>query len=140
MIAALDGFAPPGGPGGTGPAATSSSPAISAAAPAPAVAAPPAVSSTTTTKAQAVPSTTTAPVTTALYDGQKVTLTPVGPANVNTLTTEGAVTDFQSTTPAFSCLNGTTLVVYSYGLLSGKKVAVARTPTDCVTQNFTFPG
>src|SRR5581483_6929012 len=129
MIAALDGFAPPGGPGGTGPAATSSSPAISAAAPAPAVAAPPAVSSTTTTKAQAVPSTTTAraqaatsttttaPVTTALYDGQKVTLTPVGPANVNTLTTEGAVTDFQSTTPAFSCLNGAALVVYSYGLL-----------------------
>jgi hypothetical protein len=153
MIAALDGFAPAGGPGSTGPSATSSSPAVSAAAPTPVVAAPAPVAATTTTQTPAVTSTsattkapaattttTTTPITTALYNGQKVTLTPVGPANVDTLSTEGVVTAFQTTNPAFACLNGVALVVYPYGLLSGKKVAVARTPTNCVTQNFTFPG
>ena len=154
MIAALDGFAPAGGPGSTGPASTSSSPAVSASAPPPVVAAPTPPPATTTTKPAAIASTTsttkapaattttttTTPVTTAEYDGQKVVLTPVGPSGVETLTTQGAVTDFQSTNPAFACLNGVALVVYPYGLLSGKKVAVARQPTNCVTQDFTFPG
>ncbi len=149
MIAALDGFAPAGGPGSAGPQATSSSPATAVAAP-PAAGAPPAAATTTTTKAAvgsttsttrpAATTTTTALLTTATYDGRTVVLTPVGPGSVDTLSPSGTVADVQSTDPRFSCLDGKSLAVYGYGLLSGKKVALAGTPTDCVSQNFTFPG
>jgi hypothetical protein len=66
-------------------------------------------------------------------------LTAVGPGQVDTLLAEGTITNFESTNPAFACLDGTSMAVYQYGLLTGKDVAVATTPTNCVTQDFTFP-
>jgi spore germination protein len=148
MIAALDGFAPAVGPGSTGPSATSSSPTVSAAAPTGAAAPPAAAAATTTTGAPAATTsttkptgttTTTGPVTSAVYNGRTVMLSAVGPGNVDTLSPSGTVANFTSNDPRFSCLNGKMLAVYQYGLLTGKKVAVATTPTDCVTQEFTFP-
>ena len=47
---------------------------------------------------------------------------------------DGQVTDFQSNEPAYSCLNGATLNVFTN--LKGRPVAVATTPTDCITQDF----
>jgi spore germination protein YaaH len=153
MVAALDGFAPAGGPGGTGPQATSSSATVSGATPdttAPATTSPtaattttkPAGGSTTTTVKGATTTTTTtvAVVTTALYNGKTVTLTPVSSGGIDTLSPSGIISDFTSTNPAFACLDGKSLAVYQYGLLSGKLVAVASTPSDCVKQQFTFPG
>jgi Glycosyl hydrolases family 18 len=172
MIFALDNIAPAGGPGSTGPASTSSSPATGAGAPT-AVAVP--ASGTTTTNARSTTSpstpsgsgggstggsssgsggsatpttaapaasttTTTAPLsTTATYNGGTVTLTPVNQGSVDTLSKEGSITNFQSNNPAYSCLNGKSVVVYGYGLLSGKDVVDATTPGDCITQEFTFP-
>jgi hypothetical protein len=150
MIGALDGLAPAGGPGAAGPQATSLSPAVPAAPPAapaaPAALSPtattttgPAGATTSTTKPPPSTTTTTAPVTVATYNGRTIALTPVGPGSVDTLSPSGTVANFESTDPRFSCLNGKSLAVYQYGLLTGKKVALATTPTDCVTQNFTFP-
>jgi hypothetical protein len=149
MIAALDGFAPPGGPGATGPQATSASPAptTTTVAPATTTSAP---SVTTTTKAAAAAAatsttkpgsttTTTTPLTTAVFGGKTVTLSPVAAGGINSLSAAGTVTDFESTNPAFACLDGKSLVVHAYGLLTGKDVAVATTPTDCLSQEFTFP-
>jgi hypothetical protein len=50
----------------------------------------------------------------------------------------GTITDFTTSDPAFSCLDGKSLTVFLYGALSGQYVAVATTPTDCLTQDFTF--
>jgi hypothetical protein len=156
MIAALDGFAPAAGPGSTGPMATTASPIISATAPppagasgsaaagapGPAAATPTAAPGATTTTKPSGTTTTTGPVTDATYNGRTVTLSAVGPGNVNTLSPAGTVVSFSSTDPRFSCLNGKALAVYQYGLsvLTGKLVAVATTPGDCVNQEFTFPG
>jgi hypothetical protein len=146
LIAALDGLAPAGGPGGSGPGATSSSPA--AVPPAPASTTTPAApittttkppgaaTSTTTTKAPG-PTTTTAPVTTATYNGKTVTLAPVAPGGADMLLGSGTVTNFQSTDPRFSCLDGKSLAVYQFGLLSGKVVAVPAAGS-CTAENFTF--
>ena len=76
----------------------------------------------------------------AIYVGVvTVTLSAVGPGSVDSLSPSGTVINFFSNDPRYSCLNGKQLAVYQYGLLTGKKVAVATTPTDCVTQEFTFP-
>jgi hypothetical protein len=156
MIAALDGFAPSGGPGSTGPQSTSSSPTAAAGAPTGSSTAHGATTTPTTTSggskvsptttttsrspgAPATSTTTTAETITATYNGQVVTLTPVGSGGVDGLGAKGTVTDFVSTNPAFACLDGKTLTVYQYGLLSGRDVATATTPTDCVSQEFTFP-
>ncbi|HVB90672.1 MAG TPA: glycosyl hydrolase family 18 protein [Acidimicrobiales bacterium] len=97
--------------------------------------------STTTSTTRPAPSTTTttAPAITATYAGAVKSLTPVGPGGVDTLNPAGSVTNFQSTNPAYACLDGKSLAVYDYGILSGKYVAVAQAPTDCLTQEFTFP-
>jgi spore germination protein len=151
MIGALDGLAPAGGPGAAGPQATSSSPTAVAAAPPPAAGVttpppapaptttpPPSASTSTTKPLPASTTTTTGPVSIATYNGRTVTLNPVAPGNVDTLLPEGTVVNFESTDPRYSCLNGKSFAVYQYGLLSGKDVALAKTPTDCVTQNFAF--
>jgi hypothetical protein len=148
MIAALDGFAPAGGQGGSGPAATSSS-AVSAA-PTPPTGVPAAPGTTTTTKPlsaptsttttrAAAPTTTTAPVTTAVYNGKVVTLTPVANGGADTLLTAGTATNFQSTDPRFSCLDGKSLAADQYGLLTGKVVLVPPAGA-CTSENFIFPG
>jgi hypothetical protein len=147
MIAALDGFAPAAGPGSTGPQATSGSPIISAS-PAPPAGAPTSSATpttgapsatTSTTKPIVATTTTTALVTTATYNGRTVTLSAVGPGSVDSLSPSGTVINFFSNDPRYSCLNGKQLAVYQYGLLTGKKVAVATSPADCVNQEFTFP-
>jgi spore germination protein len=147
MIAALDGFAPAAGPGSTGPQATSGSPIISASPAPPASALTPSATPTTgapsattsTTKPIVATTTTTALVTTATYNGRTVTLSAVGPGSVDSLSPSGTVINFFSNDPRYSCLNGKQLAVYQYGLLTGKKVAVATSPADCVNQEFTFP-
>ena len=154
MIAALDGINP-GPPPGTGPQATSSSPAPGAPAPAPAAGTPTAVASGPGTSAAPAPAaggssksepaapaattttTTAAPFITAQRSGNTITLTPVDASQVVRLTADGQVTDFQTNEPAYACLNGTTLNVFAN--LKGQPVAVAATPTDCITQDFVLP-
>jgi hypothetical protein len=147
MIAALDGFAPAGGPGSTGPQSTSSSAAPGATtSAAPTTTSPTAVttttkpvggSTTTTTAKGGVVTTTTLPVvTTAVYNGTTVTLNPTPANGLNTLFAAGSITGFTSTNPAWACLSGKTLTVYK--LLSGERIAVASTPAECVNQQFTF--
>jgi hypothetical protein len=154
MIAALDGFAPAGGTGSSGPQSTSTSPVVSATAP-PHSTAPSGSSSTTTTTSGAArgagastttstakpgsTTTSTAETMTALFAGKSVTLTPVVSGGVDRLGPKGTLTDFTSTNPAFACLDGKTLEVYEYGVLSERDVATATEPTDCVSQEFTFP-
>jgi spore germination protein YaaH len=151
MIAALDGINP-GGPPGTGPQSTSSSPApgapppaapsggpAAAAAPAPATAAPTAPPSGAGggAPAPATTSTTAAPFIDAQRTGKTITLTPVDASQVMRLVGDGQVTNFQTNEPAYSCLNGTTLNVFTN--LKGQPVAVAATPTNCITQDFLLP-
>jgi hypothetical protein len=154
MIAALDGI-DPGATPSTGPGTTSSSTAPGAPAPntptggaagSTAVAAP--ATSTTSAGPTAGPavtapaaasttSTTAAPSITAQHQGKTVDLTPVAASSVSKFVSGGQVTDFQTNEPAYSCLNGATLNVYSN--LNGPPFAVAVTPTDCVTQDFLLP-
>jgi spore germination protein YaaH len=151
MIAALDGISP-GAPPGTGPQATSSSPGPGAPAPAApvaggptAVAAPapttsqPAAPTTSGSPAPAASTTTTtaAPFITALRTGKTVSLTAVDASQVARLAVDGEVTNFQSNEPAYSCLNGATLNVFTN--LKGQPVAVAASPTNCITQDFLLP-
>jgi spore germination protein YaaH len=150
MIAALDGINP-GAPPGTGPQATSSSPAPGAPAPAAPSGGPTAVASAPGTAAPAVaPSgtgspqpaattttTTAAPFINAQRTGKTVTLTPVDASQVVRLAIDGQVSDFQTNEPAYSCLNGATLNVFTN--LKGQPVAVAATPTNCITQDFLLP-
>ncbi|HEY1831129.1 MAG TPA: glycosyl hydrolase family 18 protein [Acidimicrobiales bacterium] len=146
MVAALDGFAPSAGPGGNGPAATTASPS--------------AATTTTTTPAHTTPSTsapttsttgsttitpnsttTTTPLTfTATYEGKTLPLTSAPQGGADMLDAAGTVTDFETNDPALSCLNGKTLNVYGFGLLSSKLVAVATEPADCANWQFTFSG
>jgi len=52
----------------------------------------------------------------------------------------GDLTDFATTDPAYACLaHGSPLMVYPDGGLSGYDIAMATTPTDCTTADFTFP-
>ena len=154
MIAALDGINP-GGPPGTGPQATSSSPAPGAPPGPPSGGGPTAVASapagTTTSHPAEIPgpgspppassttTTTAAPFITAQrnFQGNTITLTPVDSSQVQTLLADGQVLDFQTNEPAYSCLNGATLSVFSN--LKGNAVAEATTPTNCITQDFLLP-
>ncbi len=73
----------------------------------------------------------------AQRSGKTVNLTPVDASQVERLTMDGQVTNFQSNVPAYSCLNGATLNVFTN--LKGQPVAVAATPTNCITQDFLLP-
>ncbi|HWD55363.1 MAG TPA: glycosyl hydrolase family 18 protein [Acidimicrobiales bacterium] len=154
MIAALDGISP-GAPPGTGPQSTSSSPTPGGPGPGTpgsggqtAVAAPPTTSSNPPVPAPAssggpaaaaatTTTTTAAPFITAMRTGKTVTLTAVDASQVARLAVDGQVTNFQSNEPAYSCLNGATLNVFTN--LKGQPVAVAATPTNCVSQDFLLP-
>jgi hypothetical protein len=152
MIAALDGFSP-GAPPGTGPQATSASPAPGAPPPAPGAPAsgPSAVASSpssaapntapsgsgSTPPAPTTTTTTAAPFINAQRTGKTITLTAVDAGQVVRLAVDGQVTDFQTNEPAYTCLNGSTLNVFTN--LKGQPVAVAATPTNCITQDFLLP-
>ena len=152
MIAALDGINP-GGPPGTGPQSTSPSPApgapppaapsngpAAAAAPAPATAAPTAAPSGAGSGPSAPGTTSTtaaAPFINAQRTGKTIALTPVDASQVMRLAVDGQVTDFETNEPAYACLNGTTLNVFTN--LKGQPVAVATTPINCITQDFLLP-
>jgi hypothetical protein len=155
LIDALDGYPPPGGPGSTGPQATSASPPTATAAPATTTtgAAPAQAITPTNGTAKGVTPTSTSPPTapggtttsttpsiTGTYAGTTKNLSPVPPGKVDSGIAFGTVTNFFTTNPAYSCLNGKTLTVYLYGFLTGNRVAVATTPTDCIGQEFIFPG
>jgi hypothetical protein len=79
------------------------------------------------------------PAITGVFHGTTRALTTVASGNVDRLLSLGIIYNFTTTDPAFSCLNGKSMTVYLYGALTGRYVAVATTPTDCVTQEFTFP-
>lgn len=64
-------------------------------------------------------------------------LTPVDSSQVLPLLADGQVFDFQTNEPAYSCLNGATLNVFTN--LKGNAVAKAATPTNCITQDFLLP-
>jgi hypothetical protein len=154
LIAALDGISP-GGPGGTGPRATSASPAPGAAPPAPAPAAGPAAApapapasgpapapggqpggTTTPPSSPGAPgssTTTTVPTITGAYNGKTVTLVPVAPSSVVAVVQTGTLTNFQSTNPAYACLNGQSLPVYQN--VDTKLVAVPGA-SACVKEDF----
>ena len=158
LIAALDGISP-GGPGATGPRATSASPAPGAPppgpapAPAPAPAAAPAPGpasgpapgghpggtttppSSPSAPAPSTTTTTTTPAITGVYNGKTVTLVPVASGNVVAVVQSGTLTNFQSTNPAYACLNGQSLPVYQN--VDTKLVAVPPT-SACVKQDFEF--
>jgi hypothetical protein len=91
---------------------------------------PPAAPATTTTTAPA-------PFINAQRTGKTINLTPVDASQVVRLAVDGQVTDFQTNEPAYSCLNGTTLNVFTN--LKGQPVAVAATPINCITQDFLLP-
>ncbi len=154
LIAALDGISP-GGPPGTGPQATSVSPAPSAGPAAPTAAAPgpaapgqssppPATTTTSPPAASSAPppsgsaapttTTTTAETITGDYGGATVTLTPIASSQVLGVWPAGTLTNFESTNPAYSCLNGASLNVVNN--VNGTQVAEATTPTNCMAQDF----
>jgi hypothetical protein len=131
---------PAGAPGATAhangpvdPTPTTSPPASSTSTTAP--------STSTTQPAPTPTTTTTAPsgAITGTFDGTIRELTPVAPGSVDSLLSLGTLTGFTTTNPAYACLaHGPPLAVYMYGSLSGYDVAVASTPTDCMTQDFIF--
>lgn len=155
MIAALDGINP-GVPPGTGPQATSSSPAAGSSAGPPSgggstAALPAPRGANTTSQAADIPASGSAPppasttTTTATpfiraqrnVNGNTIDLTPVDASQVQPLLMDGKVLNFQTNEPAYSCLNGVTLSVFTN--LKGDAVAKATTPTDCITQDFLLP-
>jgi spore germination protein len=163
MITAMDGFAPAQGPGSAGPNSTSTSPATPATPGAPPVTAtatgpagtgssgspagttPATAGSAPSTPATspAAPTTTTAPPwPTGIFNGKTVQLQPVGPGSVDVPVSWGTITSFATTNPAYACLVGETLQVYSYGNATGDDVAVAAkagSNHNCIDQDFTFP-
>ena len=153
MIAALNGVAPAGGAGATGPqtvpGAVSTAPPPS---PPPSAPTPPAVTTTvpkapatttttqpkTTTTTVAPTTTTTVPVTTATVAGVTKALTPVAATPVVGVAL-GTLSGFATNVAGLACLaNGPPLEYFEAANLS-EYVAVAIAPTDCVTQDFTFP-
>ena len=181
LVAALDGIAPAGGAGSTGPQSTSSSPPTSSpviVSASPASGGPPEISSTndpettvtslppapppsttsgtsttsttstttttsttSTTSTLPAPSDAVTPLISGTFDGTTRTLTPARAGTVDSLDPLGELTGFATTDPAYACLaQGPPLTVYPYGGLSGYDAAVATTPTDCATGDFTFPG
>ena len=159
MIGALDGTAPAGGSGGSGPASTSASPTTTVpSAPTAPIAAPttpgavpgvsapgpgPTGASSPQTTAPA-PTTTTAPAPfiTGTAGGRTVDLTPVDANAVNPLLPIGSLTNFATNNPAYACLVGGPPLTY-YSSLSGSYDVVEASTTnlqpDCMTQDFVFP-
>ncbi len=162
MIASMDGF-DPGQPASTGPASTSVSPPAAPpwppAPPAPPASTasggggsggggggssgPPSTSTSTTPPTSAPPPTTTTttlpPYASGTFDGATVQLTPVAASQVTPFTGDGSLTSFSTNEPVYACLNGATIAVYWDGLLSSQLVAVAVTPTNCMSQDFLLP-
>jgi hypothetical protein len=158
MIASMDGF-DPGQPPSTGPASTVASPPPASAVP---VAPAPTAStgngggtggsSSPTSNPTPTPTPTTAPAPTTTtttpppppyasgtFNGTTVQLTPVAASQVTPFTGDGSLTAFSTNEPAYACLNGATIAVYWDGLLSSQLVAVAVTPTNCMSQDFLLP-
>jgi spore germination protein len=152
MIAALDGQAPAGGPGGAGPQATAPTSTTTAPTTPPA---PPAGGGTTTTTGAGGPGTTTStsgpPVTTTTApppfitgtaNGQTQTLTavPTAPAVIGLQL--GTLTNFATNEPAYACLVGGPPLAYFLSADASEYVVEASTtasPPDCMNQVFTFP-
>ena len=84
--------------------------------------------------------TSTAPVITGTWAGATKHLTAVPPGDVDKGLPLGKLDNFATSDPAYSCLAGKPLTVYLYGNLTGYYVAVASYPTDCMNQEFIFPG
>jgi spore germination protein YaaH len=161
MIAALDGARPAGPAPSTGPVATSASPGSGATpvvvppaggngavvstagtvAPTTPAATAPATTTTTTVPTTTTPTTTSPWVTMGIFGGATVRLTAVPSGPVDAALYLGTLTAFTTTNPAEACLaQGPPLRVYRAGPTSGYDVAVASAPSDCATQEFTFPG
>jgi Glycosyl hydrolases family 18 len=81
--------------------------------------------------------TTTVASITGVYNGARVSLTPVASSSVLGVLGAGTLTGFQTNVPAYSCLNGSTLNVYDN--VDGKPVAEAVAPTNCIAQDFELP-
>jgi Glycosyl hydrolases family 18 len=81
--------------------------------------------------------TTTVASITGVYNGARVSLTPVASSSVLGVLGAGTLTDFQTNIPAYSCLNGSALNVYDN--VDGKPVAEAVAPTNCIAQDFELP-
>jgi spore germination protein YaaH len=145
MISALDGFAPPGGPGVMGPVSTTTptqSTTTTASSTTTTSTAPKGTSTSTTVHSTTVHPTSTTSTTSGYtyrgtWAGAVRLLRPAAAGSVNQGLSVGTLTGFSSTDPAYSCLDGKTLSVYLNGL-TGTYVAVALKPTDCVSSDFIF--
>jgi hypothetical protein len=151
LIDAMDGFLPAGLPGSTGPQSTSvSATPTTSAVPTSTTLAHSSVPTTSSTPGGKAGTSTTAPVATTTTTGPFIrgtwggvvrTLTPVGAGSVDAPVSFGSLTGFSTNNPAYACLDGARLTIYLYGSVTdGTYAAVATRPTDCLTQDFTFPG
>jgi spore germination protein YaaH len=147
MISALNGIAPAGGAGDTGPQSTSASTTTTTApAPGATTTTPGGASTTTSTTTPPAPTTTTTapPFITGTVNGKTVNLTPATAAAAQpALPIGGTLTNFATNEPAYACLvGGPPLTIYS-SLNGSLEVVEASTtdttPPDCMTQDFTFP-
>jgi hypothetical protein len=73
------------------------------------------------------------------FNGATVQLTPVAASQVSPALGDGSLTAFSTNEPAYACLDGATIAVDWDGLLSSQLVAVAVTPTNCMSQDFLLP-
>ncbi len=158
MLAALDGNAPPTkitapGPTSTTPSSSSTTTTSTTTTTAPLGNGGHAPGSTTTT----TPTTTAPPPTTTTtapggatgfrytgqWDGQTATLSLVTTAKTvltGTATLIGQLTGFQTTNPAYACLeSASSLNVWQFGSAGTQDVVMAAKPADCVTAVLTFP-
>jgi len=155
MLGALLGFAPAtkgvlAGPTSTSPSVTQ--PPASTTTNPPASTGPPATTPPATTEA---PTTTSAPTTTTttpsvtteplqysgIWQGQRLGLTPVAPAQVPTGTAlyVGQLTGFATNDPALACLAAEpALKVYQFPG-NAEDLVMAVQPTDCDTADFSLP-
>ncbi len=72
-----------------------------------------------------------------MYNGATVALTPISASGGLGVVPAGTLTNFQSNVAAYTCLNGASLNVIDN--VSGKHVAEAMTPTNCIAQDFQLP-
>jgi glycosyl hydrolase family 18 (putative chitinase) len=150
MISALDGVAPAGGPGAGGPQSNTASTTTTAPGGSPTTSTSPSTTTTTgtgtgttttTTPGSTTTSTTTTtapPVATGTADGEQRDLTPVATTSVVGLAI-GTLTGFATSDPAYACLVGGPALDYYLASNLTEYVVVASAPTDCVSQEFTFP-
>jgi spore germination protein len=154
MIAALDGQAPAGGPGGAGPQATAPTSTTTAptAPPAPPTGGGGGTTTTTggggtgtTPSTSGPPATTTTappPFITGTANGQTQTLTAVPTAPGVIGLQLGTLTNFATNEPAYACLVGGPPLAYFLSADASEYVVEASTtasPPDCMNQVFTFP-